>query len=168
MESRIKKGRRISQFKMPGVFDNNFMSSLEQKACEYKPLLYNMSVSLGLAQKESHDLVEYVCSVGCKNYNYQNKNFTLKIWLSKILVRNCVFKISSVMFSQNENNLQTPLIPFYMSKIPFSFRVVYILFQSFQFAETEVAQVLNITQMQVRERLSKAMVIIKSHNFKQA
>jgi len=167
MESPIKKSSRILQFEMPQVFENNSVASLAQKACEYKTLLYKISVSLGLAQKESNELVEYVCVAGCKSYTYQNKNFTLKVWLSKILVRHCVFKINSMMFSQKENSFQTSLIPFYLSKIPFSFRVVYILLQSFEFTETEAAQILNVTPMQVRERLLKAMAIVKSCNFKQ-
>ncbi|MGN6164898.1 MAG: hypothetical protein ACTHOF_10195 [Flavisolibacter sp.] len=158
----------MPQSEIPKVFENNFEPSFEQEACGYKPLLYKISVSLGLAQKESSELVAYVCQAECKNYAYQNKNFTPKVWLSKALVRHCVLKINSVMFSQKENSSQTSLIPFYMSKIPFSFRLAYILLQSFEFTETEVAQILNLTPMQVRERLSKAMAIVKSYHCKQA
>lgn len=166
MESPTKNSR-MPQSQMPQVFGNNFEISFEQKACGYKPLLYKLSVRLGLAQEESNELAEYVCQAGCKNYTYQNKNFTLKVWLSKMLVRHCVFKINSMMFSQKDNSFQTSLVPFYISKIPFSFRVVYILLQSFEFTETEAAQILNVTPMQVRERFSKAMAIVKGYNFKQ-
>jgi hypothetical protein len=146
--------------------DNN-LGSTEERTKKYKTLLHNIAVSLGLDENESSELVEWVCLNGSRNYDYQSKNFTLKIWLSKILVRNCVFKINSRMFSQNEScSFQTEnnfLISLHVQKIPFSLMVVYILLHNFGFTEKEAAQILNITPMHVKERFAKAMFIIKCH-----
>jgi hypothetical protein len=139
-----------------------------QKPEKYKLLLHSIATSLGLGEKESQELVEYVCLIGKKNYTYQKENYTLKIWLSKILVHNCIFRISSSMFSQNANtanSFQTANHHFMaspFSKIPISFGTAYVLFHSIGFNESEVAQILNISLMQVKERLAKAMIIIKN------
>ncbi len=76
------------------------------------------------------------------------------------------------MFSQNANAANSfqaannHLIASPLSKIPISFRTVYILFHSAGFAEPEVAQILNITTMQIRERLAKGWQSSKASTFK--
>jgi DNA-directed RNA polymerase specialized sigma24 family protein len=142
-------------------------SSYGQEAKKYKVLLHSIAINLGLNEKESEDLAEHVCLIGGKHFPYQKENFTLRIWLSKILVHDCIFKISSSLFSQNVNAANFFQTNSYLNspaefKIPISFRTVYILVNSIGFTEPEVAQMLNITPMQVRERLAKAMAIIKS------
>src|SRR5215218_45877 len=169
MKTNINQGEFTSSGNLP-LAKNTFGSS-EHEAEKHKPFLLMIAINLGLSEKESHELVEYVCLAGERNYVYQEKNFPLKLWLSKILVHNCVVKISSVMFSKSgsgfvsfqgsDNYLGSSSI----SKIPFSFRTVYILFYSVGFEESEVAYILNITPMQVRERLARALMIIKQQQF---
>jgi len=153
-------------FPMAGAVLEKDFTSCGQQVKKYKTLLYSIATNLGLNEKESKELAEYVCVVGERNFAYQKEGFTLKTWLSKILVHNCIFTISSCLFSQNSslqttnNDLIAPL-----SKVPISFGTVYILFHSIGFTESEIAQILNITPMQVKERLAKAMMIIKSQGF---
>jgi RNA polymerase sigma-70 factor (ECF subfamily) len=138
---------------------------------KYRIFLYSIAANLGLSEKESKELAEYVCLIGERDFADQKEGITLKIMLAKILVHNCIFKISSSLFSQNANtadSFQTVdnyLIAPSLSKVPISFRIVYILFHSTGFTESEVAQILNITPIQVRERLAKAKTIIQSQRF---
>ena len=169
MKANINQGEFAASVNLP--VPKNTFERPKQKAENYKTFLLTIAINLGLSEKESHVLVEYVCLAGERNYVYQEKNFPLKLWLSKILVHNCVVKISSVMFSKSgsgfvsfqgsDNYLGSSSI----SKIPFSFRTVYILFYSVGFEESEVAYILNITPMQVRERLARALMIIKQQQF---
>ena len=161
----IRQGEFPTSVNLP-VAKNTFESS-EEKAEKHKSFLQTIALNLGLGEKESQELVAYVCLIGEKNYASQKKNLPLKLWLSKILVHNCVTKISSIMFSKTGSGfnsfqaLDNYLLSFPISKIPFSFRAVYILSHSIGFTEAEVAYILNISPMQVKERLARAMMIIK-------
>jgi DNA-directed RNA polymerase specialized sigma24 family protein len=157
-------------FPVTGTLPEKKFTSCGQEAKKYKTLLQAIATDLGLSEKDSMGLAEYVCLIGERKFADQKEIFLLKTWLAKILVHNCIFKISSSMFSQNANAANSfqaannHLIASPLSKIPISFRTVYILFHSAGFAEPEVAQILNITTMQVRERLAKGMAIIKSQH----
>lgn len=157
-------------FFISGIQAEKDITSCGQEAMKYKALLYSIATNLGTSEKEATELAEYVCLIGKRGFAEQKKNFTMRIWLSKILVHHCIFKICSSMFSQHghtANSFQTVnnyLRPLRVYKIPISFRTVYILFHSIGFAESEVGQILNITPIQVRERLAKATAIIKSQH----
>jgi len=165
MKTNINQGEFTSSGNLP-VAKNTF-GSPEHKAEKYKGFLQTIAVNLGLNEKESRELVEFVCLIGEKNYVYQQKSFPLKLWLSKTLVHSCIVKISSIMFSKSGGaigsfqGLDNNLVSSPISKIPFSFRAVYVLLHSVRFTEPEVAFILNISAMQVRERFVKAMTIIK-------
>ena len=165
MKTIIDQGEFTSSGNLP-VAKNTF-GSPEHEAEKYKAFLLMIAVNLGLSEKESRELVEFVCLIGEKNYVYQQKSFPLKLWLSKTLVHRCIVKISSIMFSKSGGaigsfqGLDNNLISSPISKIPFSFRAVYILLHSVGFTKPEVAYILNISPMQVRERFVKAMTIIK-------
>jgi DNA-directed RNA polymerase specialized sigma24 family protein len=158
-------------FPVTGTPPQKRLTSCGQEVKKYKTLLQAIASDLGLNENESMELAEYVCLIGERNFADQKENFSLKTWLAKILVHNCIFKICSTLFSQNANIIDpyqitnNYLIESPLSKIPISFRTVYILIHSVGFTEPEVAQILNINTMQVRERLAKAMTIIKSQRF---
>lgn len=142
-------------------------TSYREDSKKYITLLHTIATNLGLVEKESMKLAEYVCIIGERSFGYQKEKFTLRIWLSKVLVHNCIFKISSALFSQKANTADFFQANNYLNssavfKLPISCRTVYILVHSMGFTVPEVAQILNINPLQVRERLSKAMAIIKS------
>lgn len=144
------------------------ITSFGHEAEKFKPVLHSIATNLGLDGKESKELAEYVCLSGERSFTDQKENFTFKIWLAKILVRNCIFKICTALFSQHANTgnfFPTSIYASTLSEIPISFRTVYVLIHCIEFTEPEVAQILNINTMQVRERLAKANAIIKgSHH----
>lgn len=121
------------------------------EAEKYRTLLHSIAIKLGLGNDESCELVEHALCFGQKNYSHQN-NITLKVWISKNLVHNCIFKINSILFSQRNGESD----PSCTSKMPISLRIVHVLYNCGSFTEQEVAYMLNITPRLVRERLAKA------------
>ncbi len=138
---------------------------INEQPRNYKALLYSIAVNLGFNEKESWTLIENVCLIGERNYARQKKSVTMKVWLSKMLVHHCIFRISSRLFSQSRNetdHLNTS--PFL--KIPISYRIVYILIHIAGFTEPEAAQILNCTRTQVSERFAKALLALKNNYIK--
>ena len=58
-------------------------------------------------------------------------------------------------------NEQNYLLPQQLFKMPLSFRSVYILFSLIGFSEKDIAIILNIDTIKVRERLARATHIMK-------
>jgi len=145
----------------------NQLSNYGQTAKKYKAFLHTLALSLGVDEIESEELVRHVCSAAEANYGRPAKSFDLKLRLSKIVVHNSIFKISTRMFSQSGNATGAflvsvnGLIPKSIYEIPISFRTVYILIHVMGFSESETAYVLNSTPMQVKERLARAVAILK-------
>jgi DNA-directed RNA polymerase specialized sigma24 family protein len=145
---------------------NKGRAVVESNGEAYHTLLYTIATSFGLPDKEATELVGEVFSSAVKGHVECGKGWPLKLWLSKRLVHKCVFRISSRMFSQPANGPANAtdnfLRPSALAKIPFSFRAVYILFTLIGFTEPEVGQLLNITPIQVRERMARAVAMMKS------
>ena len=136
---------------------------------EYKPFLHKIAASFGFDEMQSRELAEQVLVQANRSYSIPSQHDRLKVWLSKSIVHKCIFKISSSIFSQTpaatnscfskDNFLHTAKAP----EIPLSFQTVYSLVRLIGLNEMEVAEILNITPLQVRERLGKAQKMIKSH-----
>lgn len=137
----------------------------DEQPKKYKALLYSIAIHLGLDDKESEEITENICLAGERDHARQKKSYTMKLWLSKMLVHHCIFRISSRLFSENRNAIDhlntSPVL-----KIPISYRIVYILIHIAGFTEMEAAQILNCTRMQVSERLAKALLAVKSNYVK--
>jgi DNA-directed RNA polymerase specialized sigma24 family protein len=151
---------------LPHEILNKSRTLVESNWEAYRTLLYTIATSFGLRDKEAVEMVNEVISSAVREHVERGEGWTLKLWLSKCLVHNCVFRISSRMFSQPANGPANTtdnfLRPSALAKIPFSFRAVYILFTLIGFTEPEVGQLLNITPIQVRERMARAVAIMKS------
>ncbi len=98
------------------------------------------------------------------------KFFSLRIWLTKLLVHKCIFKISSELFSQG--NSSKTLGHYYgygdshklnQKHMPLSFRAVFILKNIVGFDENEIAEILNTTPLSVKQRLNKARAYVNNH-----
>ncbi|HEY9363494.1 MAG TPA: sigma factor [Chitinophagaceae bacterium] len=140
---------------------------VEVKVKKYRQLLYEIARSFGFDEKESQELVQQSCLYASRHIEEEANHFSFRIWLSKILVYKCIFKISSELFSQagtdTEENAFCSLgysrykssRGFNVQTMPLSLRAVFIL-NNIGFNESEMAEILNTTLLKVKERLSKA------------
>ncbi|TKK66692.1 hypothetical protein FC093_16795 [Ilyomonas limi] len=150
----------IQLFSLPGLAPKAYNNHVTETAAgikEYEPLLYKIASSFGFIDNETMDLVQQVCS--CFNVyctNPQNGT-SLKIRLSKFMVHQCIFKISSQLFSQNVDAEKLSA-----TDMPLSFRSVFILHHIIGFDEYEIAEILNTNLLQVKHRLSKALLFINN------
>jgi DNA-directed RNA polymerase specialized sigma24 family protein len=129
----------------------------------YRPLLYTISVRLGLSEKDAFSIVEEICVPGKKSFEDQKEGLSTRLWLSRLTVRRCIFIISSRLFRQIGNGRETAMDLGYipvstaLQKLPLSYRTIFTLIHCIGFTEKETAQLLNITPIQVKERLAKAL-----------
>lgn len=139
---------------------------------EFEPLLYKIATSFGFSNRESDDLLTQV-NVYPKSFCAAYESFDLRIALSKIMVYKCIFKISSRLFSQNISfRIMPHMFGYYagfkdyrdsdLRYMPLSFRTVYILKNTIGFNENEIAEILNITSIKVKERFQKAKTLLDS------
>jgi hypothetical protein len=134
---------------------------------QYKTLLRAIAISLGLSESESNQIISDACMLADNTYDIEKDDVPLKIWLTKIVVHRCIFKISNQIFSHQEKivksvwSVHANLISFRVPQIPLTFKTIYILMHGLGFTETDAAHILNINQLEVRERLRKAMKRVK-------
>jgi hypothetical protein len=134
---------------------------------KYESLLYRIANSLGFDDKQAIQMIEetYLKSAQFNAVVDRNED---RIGLTKILVRQCVFKIGSMMFSKTGTmesfdgyiNSLDCIIPSKTGKVPLSLQTVYILFHVIGFNEKEIAHILNANTIQIRERLARVTQII--------
>lgn len=143
------------------IFDSSAIHKNEK-------LKYKIAVSFGFNDYESGDLVTQAGLYANTHYANHENRFGARISLSKIIVHKCIFRISNKVFSQNPvDKRRLKILGYYpdfgsphasnnYGDIPLSVRVVYILNSTIGFTEFEIAEILNITSSQVRERFNKA------------
>lgn len=144
-----------------------------QQAKAYYSFLKKIACSLGLGEKEASALAEDSIAAAGKYFADQNDGLTMRLWLSKHFIRNCIFRISSKLFGQKGNAgavyVETGcFIPLSIRHLSLGFRTVYVLVNYLGFTESEVAILLNNTRLQVKQRLVKAQwKIVESsrHNY---
>lgn len=125
-------------------------------------LLNQIGNNFGFSMAESKELTASVFE--------ENGTDHYKLELARRMVYQCVHKISSRIFCESSPAAFCEEgIPVYhpqsmqLSKMPLSFRAVYILFHVIGFSENEIAYILNINTYQVKERLGKAASKIAVH-----
>jgi hypothetical protein len=133
---------------------NTTFSPIEQHVRKYEPLMRKIALSFGFCDTVLHELVENTCSSALRHYETQEMYFSLRIWMSKLIVQKCVSKISASIFQQIDTSSK---------EMPLSFRTVYLLNVLVGFDEYEMALLLNSTPIIIRARLNKALSIISHH-----
>ena len=126
---------------------------------QYGSMLYQIATAFGFGAKSSNEFVEQAyLKISRRSLPFY---FPTRIEMAKAVVHQCVYKISCGIFCEKP----APSFPgdyqvsAHLSKMPLSFRTVYILFQV-GCSEEEIADILNINTIQVKERLRKATMII--------
>jgi len=135
----------------PALAANPSFLSIEQRVRKFEPLMRKIALSFGFCDATLHELVEDTCSSALRNYKTQEMSFSLRIWMSKRIVRKCVSKVSISIFQHMGSSSK---------EMPLSFRTVYLLNKLVGFDEYEMALILNTTKLIIRERLNKALTII--------
>jgi hypothetical protein len=138
------------------------------KACE--PLLHKIILSFGFYDNESRYLIDQVYACAHSNYGCEENNQSVRIGLVKMVVHQCIYKISSRLFSQVNSNMEKKIDKdlthsfaynntntFKLQQMPLSIRAVFILKNNLGFSENEIAIILNISTHKVKERFNKAI-----------
>ena|SRR5687767_1379465 len=150
---------------------NEDAGTAEVRIQKHENLLTQIVSGLGFNKIESREILSEVCMQVKKQYGSYSGTLPFKVWISKILVRKCIFKISVVFFSGLENAQLHPqtfesypigksIFETRHEPIPLSFWIVYLLHNYIGFTEREIAEILNTNPLSVRERLKKALQFI--------
>ena len=132
---------------------------------QYEFMLYQIATAFGFGARSSNEFVQQAyLTISRRSSTF---HWPARIEMAKAVVHQCVYKISCGIFSQKSPATSFPgdavqlnyRVSAHLSKMPLSFRTVYILFQV-GCAEEEIAYILNINTIQVKERLRKATMII--------
>ena len=138
---------------------------------KHENLLSRIISGFGFNEIEARAILTEVFNQASKEFGKYSGALTFKLWLSKLLVRKCIFKISVDYFSGLQNATLPPqgmprlsgAASIFVSgdeRIPISFWSVYLLNHHIGFTVTEIAEILNSNPLNVRERLSKALKFI--------
>ena len=151
--------------------DNSFRNSLVDK---YTPLLCKIAFNFEFNHEETDELIGQVDSF-VNSHSGVPDHHLLKIWIAKVMVQRCVFKISVPLFSKNDwrtaKKENSSYYSDYRSRhnyklhdMPLTIRTAFVLSNSTDFSEAEIAELLNITPIKVKERLNKARLIINGRS----
>ena len=110
--------------------------------------LFNIAQSFGFSEAESNALLEKV-------YARQGKDFvrTDKGTLSKLMIRECIFQVSSRLFDQTEIRSLGRWAATHISHMPLSVQIIYVLTHRLGFSEVEAGEILNMPVWRVREKV---------------
>lgn len=134
----------------------------------YKELLFKIAMSFGLTAKQSTDTInEIYLKLERERFNSMSITFSIKVYLSKLMVSKCIFRISNELFGRGDNRdvsilnqgacyTSINLTSIKLKKVPLSCKVAFVLNALSEFTEEEIAEVLNISSMKVKERIKKA------------
>jgi DNA-directed RNA polymerase specialized sigma24 family protein len=140
---------------------------------EYEPLLFKIGVAFGFNGEQTNDLIKLV-SLASHQARMGNVS-SFRIWLCKIMVHKCVISISAEIFNNHHYNTAATEHSFVtytsgyerthareLKTMPLSFRTVYILNKKIEFNDTEIAEILNLTPLEVRIRLIRAHSLLNA------
>ena len=145
-------------------------ASLNSLINKYTPLLHKIAFNFEFNHGETNDLVRQVESfVNSRSCAPGDPLF--KIWIAKLMVQKCVYKLSDPFFDKTDwrtaKKESSAYYSNYMNRneyklhnMPLTIRSVFVLNNTTDFSEMEIAELLNITPVKVRERLYKARLII--------
>lgn len=161
----------ISTYTYPS--DKNGTSSLSLLN-EYEPLLFKIGAAFGFNGEQTNDLIKLVSSLVSHQARMENVS-SFRIWLCKIMVHKCVIKISDEIFNEHHYNAMATEHSFVtyasgyerlhareLKTMPLSFRAVYVLHKKIELNDTEIAEILNLTPLEVRARLTRASSLLNA------
>jgi len=159
------------------LFPRTYLSVVENEACnteqgigKYESLLMQIVTALRFNKVESNQIIDEVRLQAPREFTDYSGLFPFKLWLTKTLVRKCIFKISQDLFNGVSNaqvfggfSTRKSIFEAKQEQIPLSFFIVYLL-HDIGFTDPEIAEILNTSTMNVKERLNKALQFIARTN----
>src|SRR3989337_2575297 len=82
---------------------NEEAGTAEVRIQKHENLLTKIVSGLGFNKIEAREILTDVCLEAKKQYEAYSATLPFKVWLSKILVRKCIFKISADFFNGQQN-----------------------------------------------------------------
>lgn len=142
---------------------------------KHTSLLSTIARGFGFGEREACDLLEQVRAYALTHP--AATCYSLRIWLSKIMVHTCTFRIGSQLCSQSGHAPEQKQTGFWdghpsypnegepnLQDMPLSFRAVYLLRHRLGFTTGEVAWLLNTTPPKVTERYTHAVAFLAGQN----
>jgi DNA-directed RNA polymerase specialized sigma24 family protein len=141
---------------------------------EYEPLLFKIAFNFGFDLKQIKELIKLVSALANIHHNPLERFSSFKIRICRIMVHKCIFLISSELCNNINRNPEVKNERdsmkyasesknehrFRVQDIPLSFRSVFILSDKIGFSDTEIAEMLNLTPIEVKTRFKKARSFI--------
>ena len=152
----------------------------------YNALLYKIARGYGFDHEESKDLLQESHIAAYQNLKKFEARSTYKTWIAKIMVNKCLYKLSygsskyevshqiddensQPMFTSKKQTTEASVLNKELShileksleKIPVHYRTVFILREVEGFSVAETAEMLNLTAVNVKVRLSRAKTLLQ-------
>jgi len=151
----------------------------------YNALLYKIGRSYGFMHEDAKDLLQETHIAAYRNLEKFESRSTYKTWIAKIMVNKCLYKIkygshkyevlqeeidenAQPMFSKKQSNNESVLnkelshiLEKSLENIPLHYRTVFMLREVEGFSIAETSELLNITAVNVKVRLSRAKTMLQ-------
>ena len=152
----------------------------------YNALLYKIARGYGFDHEEGKDLLQETHIAAYQNLKKFEARSSYKTWIAKIMVNKCLYKLSygsskyevshqiddensQPMFSSKKQTTEASVLNRELShileksleKIPVHYRTVFILREVEGFSVAETAEMLNLTAVNVKVRLSRAKTLLQ-------
>lgn len=162
------------------------MALFELLIRRYNPILYKIARSYDFGHEEAKDLLQETHIAAYQNLKNFEGRSSYKTWIAKIMVNKCLYKLS---YGSGKYEVAHPIVdenskPMFVSKkqsteanvlnrelsnileqslekIPVHYRAVFILREVEGLSIVETAEMLNITPVNVKVRLSRAKTLLQ-------
>jgi RNA polymerase sigma factor (sigma-70 family) len=154
----------------------------------YNPALYKIARGYGFNHHDAEDLMQDTHVAAYQHLRQFEGKSSYKTWVSKIMIHKCVYKInhgrsrneqpgsdiiyeSSIPMLSNDRNI-TPeqssinkefssVLEHALQKLPLTHRSVFVLRQVEGFSVAETAEMLNISQVNVKVRFNRSKAMLQ-------
>lgn len=152
----------------------------------YNPVLYKIARSYGFEHEEAKDLLQETHISAYQNLKKFEFRSSYKTWIAKIMVNKCLYKMSygsnkyetshfiddenaQPVFSSKKQSTEKEVLNKELShileksleKIPVHYRMVFLLREVEGFSVSETAEMLNLTEVNVKVRVSRAKNLLQ-------
>jgi len=165
---------------------NGEMALFEVLIRRHNAILYKIARSYDFNHEEAKDLLQETHIAAYQNLKKFEARSSYKTWIAKIMVNKCLYKLnygsskyeishniidenSQPMFSPKKRSTETDVLNKELShileksleKIPVHYRTVFILREVEGLSVAETAEMLNLTLVNVKVRLSRAKTLLQ-------
>lgn len=151
----------------------------------FNPVLYKIARSYGFDHEASKDLLQESHIAAYSNLEKFESRSSYKTWISKIMVNKCLYKLrygstcyethfaedenAQPMFSSKKSGTEKEVLNKELShileksleKIPLNYRMVFILREVEGFSVAETAEMLGLTEVNVKVRMNRARTLLQ-------